>query len=142
MYNLDGICYHIFHVGGVMLAFSLLAIGMSFFKIFKKKHVKKLTIIVEIICVLFSFAYISYHSYKYFNPTIKIYEGEFFDGHRGRRGLTYDYSFSNGAGRRPVFYLDSLSKKSVYPEEFSKGKKYRIYYEEDLKIIVRVEELF
>ena len=40
-----------------------------------------------------------------------------------------------------VFYLDVLTRKEIYPDDFSTEQKYRIFYEEESDIIVKVEEI-
>lgn len=141
MNDLNGVLYKIFIEGGVLLLATIIPFSITLFRYIKKKYIKKVTFIVELVCLVFSIAYIAFCSYKYFNPSIQYYEGYFLREYR-YRGYTHAYVFANDSGRNPVFHLDSFSRKELYSEEFSKGKKYRIYYEEDLKIIVRVEELF
>ena len=50
-----------------------------------------------------------------------------------------EYSFLDGEKISHSFYLDVLSKKDIFPEDFRKDSEYTIWYEERTEIIVRVE---
>ena len=52
-----------------------------------------------------------------------------------------DYCFSNEKGLKPVFNLDIWTKKEIYPKDFNKKQKYRIFYEEETDTIVRIEKM-
>lgn len=77
------------------------------------------------------------------NPEIGVFEGDYYDTMKNSRRaiITRTYSFSKvGEKSKETFTLDSISKKSIYPDEFEKGETYRIYYEKHTDIIVRVED--
>ena len=85
--------------------------------------------------------------YKFTHPQIEVHEGYFFrtESLGTYRSLYHywghEYSFYNGDHTKRVFKMSTPSKKEIFPEEFSSKKKYRIYYEKDLCIIVKVEEI-
>lgn len=49
--------------------------------------------------------------------------------------------FTNDGKPKLGVKLDVKSKKEIYPNDFEKDVKYRIYYEERTDIILRVEKM-
>lgn len=138
MYNLNGILHRIKFVGLpiLLLGAIVLLIGI----LFKSPHKSK-TILIGIAGILFALVYSAFYFYKYSNPTISVYEGEFLYENRSSRATfnTHKYIFFNENGSNPSFFLDSLTKKDIYDPPFAEGAVYRIYYEETTKIIVYIE---
>lgn len=143
-YYLDGLVYRIFSVGGI-----LLFIGATPFlldKFLLKQSSQKKTKIIFGSATILSSIYILFYLFLLLNPTILVHQGYFVSAHRNSRvapplPLTMEYSFSNGTQLKPVFYLDVISKKKIFNQEFDQNKEYIIYYEEHTNIIVKVEEV-
>lgn len=76
------------------------------------------------------------------SPNILSHEGTLLAIHRTHNSLSsMDYTFSNSDGLKPVFELDSFTRKKIYPQGLEEGKTYRIYYEARTTIIVGIEEI-
>ena len=93
-----------------------------------------------VIAICLSLIYVS----KIVFPDVSSYTGEFVYSHRNSRvapplPFTTKYVFWNGEGKKQPFYLDSFSKKEIFPYEFESGQKYTIYFDEFTNVIVRVE---
>lgn len=152
MYNVDGIIYRIFAVGGIIF---LLFVGCFFIvkpwtikseKEKNKRRKKILEMITLTVGLIWAVCTICFYSYKSFNPKIESYTGAFVREYRDSTvapplPFTSAYVFDGYKGKDRRFYIDSSSKKAIYPEDFSEGKMYIIYYEKDTKIIVGVEEV-
>lgn len=137
MYNLSGL-YYVMKSNGVIFGL----VGIIFFICShfwdpKKKNMKDLKIgIIVVIC------FTGYYAYAIADLKISMHEGVFIEERRENPFLfRKEYCFSNEDGLKPVFCLDYFSKKEVYPEEFEKGIRYRIYYEKRTNIIVRVDKV-
>ena len=75
-------------------------------------------------------------------PKIEFFEGEYREEHRYHGcGLAMDYGFIENGGTRKWVSLDYKTKKDIFPDKFEKESKYKIYYEQETHIIVRVERL-
>lgn len=91
-------------------------------------------------CTLLVICTVVYYAYVLKNPTILIHEGYFSREYRAHKySLEMRYHFTNEDGLKPGFNLDSWPKEDIYPEEFQKQIKYRIFYEQKTHIIVKVE---
>ncbi len=138
MYNLSGIYYQIKSNCAIYLIFGIIFLILSKFWTVTEKNVKQL--IGGIICILLAIGSIVYYGNVIMHPKISSHDGYFCSEHRvNTRILKMEYSFSNPQGRKPVFYLDVLSKKDIYPHDFQTNIKYRIFYETETNIIVKVE---
>lgn len=75
-------------------------------------------------------------------PKITTFTGEFVTFHRGNRNsfICLEYVFENDEEGKASFYLDSFSKKEIFPREFEVGKEYTIFYDEYNDMIVKVED--
>ena len=106
----------------------------------QKKNMKDLKIgIIVVFCFL---CFTGYYAYAIADLKISMHEGVFIEERRENPFLfRKEYCFSNEDGLKPVFCLDYFSKKEVYPEEFEKGIRYRIYYEKRTNIIVQVDKV-
>ena len=140
MYNFSGILYRIWGVCGTILVIGLICILFEkpWAKNFKLQDKFGLVMIVIAICL--SLIYVS----KIVFPDVSSYTGEFVYSHRNSRvapplPFTTKYVFWNGEGKKQPFYLDSFSKKEIFPYEFESGQKYTIYFDEFTNVIVRVE---
>ena len=152
MYNVSGIIYRIFAVGGICLINGVIIFfcsGILNPKRHKKKqkHTKKQKIefVVSLLIITYSIVYMSFFAYKANFPEIAAYEGTFISERRYARVApqTYRFAFKNEQAeiKRDFFYMDSFSEKDIFPEGFVKGNKYVVFYEKDTKIIVKVESL-
>ena len=142
MLNYDGIIYRIWAVGGifVLLGITLLLMGRFWSKSHRDKKLLKAALIPLVAAVLS----ITFFLYKYVNPAVMQHEGCFVRTNR-KSGAPFQYEFvftaKNPKDPNPIFYLDSFSKRKIFPREFDKNVRYRIYYEETTKIILGVELL-
>lgn len=156
MYNLEGILYRALSPGLFILILGVLVLITSKIRDSKTRN-KKLVIKnkekadveskwVAIAAIVFALLYMLFYVYKYNNPTIVIHEGYYVEEYRNTGAglkfqLWYDYVFTDGDNPKPSYHMDASSRKEIYPDEFSSEVKYRIYYERDTKIIVRVEPI-
>lgn len=144
MYNISGIVYRIFAFALVILLLGVIVICMGKFWNKEKRKIKDIILGSGIIA--FSIFLIIFYTYKAFNPTVKYHEGYLTSEYRDSTvapplPFTYAYVFSTNTGDKPIFYLDSFSKNVIFADDFSQDIKYRIYYEEDTHIILRVDEV-
>lgn len=141
MYNFSGVLFRIWGVCGVILILGVA--GILFQKpwanTFDIKNCKSgLFMIGLAICL--SIIYAS----RIVFPNVSSYTGEFVETHRNSRvapplPVTHEYVFWNGEGKKQVFYLDSFSKKEIFPYEFVNDQNYTIYFDEFTNVIIRVE---
>lgn len=142
MLNYDGIIYRIWTVGGilVLLGITLLLMGCFGSKSHRDKKLLRAALVSLITAVLIT----AFFLFKLFNPAVASHEGHFIRSNR-KSGAPFQYEFvfstTNPKDPNPVFYLDSFSKRKIFPSEFDKNVRYRIYYEETTKIILGVEIL-
>ncbi len=140
MYNFSGIYYEMKSSCGFFLICGILLLLMSKFWVKSKKNIKE--IVGGLVCVLLAIASMVYYMHIIKNPQVRTHEGYFVQENRAHRHLLMmEYSFTNEDGLKPVFNLDVLSKKEIYPDDFDKNIKYRIYYEEETYMIIKVEKI-
>ena len=138
MYNTSGILYRVFSIGIILLICAIIILMLS---LFWNYHKKRMTcFILSIITFFFSISCVAFYSYKSLNPDVIYFEGYLSRSSRDF-ALSYDYVFFDDSDNSITLHLDSLSKKSIYPNEFQNKKKYRLYYDKQTRIIVKVEEL-
>lgn len=140
MYNFSGVLYRIWGVCGIILIMGVILILFEkpWKKDFKIRNCKFGLIMIAIsICLG-----LIYGSRIVF-PDVSSYTGEFIDSHRNSRvaPITHEYVFWNGEGKKQVFYLDTLSKKEVFPHGFVSGQTYTVYFDEYTSVIVKVEAI-
>lgn len=141
MFNFSGILYRVWGVSGVVLLLGVICIcidrpwrnGFSLQK-------QRLGVILIAVSLGLAFIYGS----RIISPSVSSYTGEFVESHRNSRvapplPLTYEYVFWNGSGKKPVFYLDTLSAEKIILWELEPGQMYTIFYDELTNIIVKVE---
>ena len=69
------------------------------------------------------------------NENICIYEGEAWESwHRG-------YTFMRADGDKRKLEIWGPACKKLCEEQIEKGKRYRVYYEEETEIIVKIQEI-
>ena len=141
MFNYSGIIYRIWGVCGIILLIGVICLLIRKPKgdKFKIKHYK-----VELFTIVFAIVLGLIYISRIIFPSVSSYTGEFIEKHRNSRvapplPFTSEYVFLNANGKNPKFYLDSFSKKNIYPFDFEEGKQYTIYFDEFTKVIVRVE---
>ena len=144
MYNFSGLIYRIVAVGGVVFVLGILCLLFSAFWNPKKRD--KRTLILALLALVFSVAYIGVYCHRLADPVIEMHEGFFCRENRDSGAapplpFTMKYVFSNGDQPMPRFYLDVFSKKEIYPFEFEENCYYEIYYEKQSHVIVRVERV-
>ena len=140
MYNLGGIYYQM--KSNVML---FIVVGVVFLILSKcwnadKRSMKEM--IIGLACIVLAIVSVIYYSFIINNPKISVHEGYYVSENRANTHiLKMEYCFTNGEDIKPIFYLDVLTKKEIYPDDFSTKQKYRIFYEEESDMIVKVEEI-
>ena len=139
MYDFSGIYYGFIRT---VIIFGVVAIIFLVESRFGLNPEKRKEWIVGVICIFLLVGTIGYHLFIIHSGNISVHEGEFVKENRSSVYLTErEYCFTNGTELKPVFCLDIFSKKRIYPDDFVKGRKYRIYYTEIGDVIVKVEEL-
>jgi hypothetical protein len=140
MYNFSGIMYRIWSTCGFLFFLGCLLIILE--KPWKKCNIKKCIsgFVIALLGIGLAVIYLS----RMFYPNISVYTGEFISSNRDSSvapplPLTNEYCFWNGNEKKKVFYLDILSKKEIFPNDFETGEEYVVYYDEFTKIIVKVE---
>ena len=135
MYTTIGLIYRGAVVGGVLFLSSAVLLVFAFLG----KKTKFKDYIVAFIALLLGIALGGYFFYKAANPVVLCHEGMLTRENSSKVFLTYEYAFSNSNGLKPVLYLDTFSKKKIYPNELYVGETYRIYYEKDTRVILKIE---
>ena len=144
--NISGIVYQ-------LLASHLLVLTIGIFLLFKtfflgKKTNKKKWIgacIFDLVLTLIMLGFTIRTTVAVYDPEVLYHEGYFLEEHatvhNGPLPFTWRYTFSNDSGKRPIFYLDTFSRKEIVPDGFKQGEKYRICYDDYSNIILKVEKL-
>ena len=141
MLNFSGVWYRIWGVCGVILILGVVII--LFERLWSKKGKNKdfkLGLIAIAIGICMSLIYAS----RIVFPDVSSYTGEFIESHRNSRvapplPFTSEYVFWNGEGKKKTFYLDTFSKKEIFPHELVSDQKYKIYFDEFTNVIIKVE---
>lgn len=144
MYDFSGLTYRLWASSGLMLliTFILLLLEKPWVRGFKTK-----SILSTLFLVAFCIVWFSMDVYHVCAPDVSSYTGEFVEVYRTSRvspplPFTSKYAFWNGEGKKQVYYIDSFSKKDIFPEGgIEPGKKYTVYFEEATNIIVKIEEV-
>lgn len=140
MYNLGGIYYQMKSNAILFLVLGIVFLILSRCWNMDKRNMKEM--IIGLVCIALAIGSVIYYSVIINNPKISTHEGYYVSEQRvNTHILKMEYCFSNGDEIKPVFYLDVLTKKEIYPEEFDSNQKYRIFYEEESDMIVKVEEI-
>ena len=143
-YNTSGIVYRIFAVYGIIFILGIVCLLLSKFS---KNTPKKTEFIIAVIMILFSLVNIGTHIYRAVHPSVLINEGCFIEEYRDSREapplpFTYKYVFtSSTSDKKQAFYLDTFSKKNICPDGFLTEEGYRIFYEKNTNIILKVEKI-
>lgn len=141
MYNTNGLLYRVFILGIPLILLTVLSL-LIIFKVEKKKK-KKTEVVFFLLGLVFAIGYSCFFAYKAYNPNIVFVDGYYL---RFRQTstvpLSHDFVFDiDNEELHPSFHMDDFSRKKIYPNEFSKKIKYRVYYEKNTKIIVKIEEI-
>ena len=144
MYNYSGIVYRIWGMGGVICAVGIILLILSF--LFKVDELRKRAFIVGVVFSILGLGLAFEYSSILRNPEIQMFEGSFLEEHSNSRvapplPLTWEYIFKDKDGASSTFYLDTFSLKDIVDESFVNNSLYRVYYESEYKIIVKVEAL-
>ena len=144
VYNLHGIIYRIFAVGGAFLLGGILLLLSSRFGNTRKKKTK--SSVFSIFIIILALIYILFYTYVYIKPNIMYHDGYFVSMHRTSRvapplPFTSKLIFTDGEDPKHSYYIDSFSKKEIIPSDISTEKQYRVYYESITKIIVAIQEI-
>ena len=141
MFNFSGVLYRIWGVCGILL---LVGVGCI---LVERPWAKKVTLkdlkaglLITVFAIGLGLVYAS----RIVFPDVLSYTGDFVDTHRTSRvapplPFTREYVFWNGEGKKQVYYLDTFSKKEIFPYEFEYGRQYTIYYDDFTNVIVKVE---
>lgn len=140
MYNFDGIYFQMKSSAILFLVLGIVSLLLSRCWNMDKRDTKEM--IIGLVCVMLAIGSVIYHSNIISNPKVLTHEGYYVSENRSYKHLLkMEYCFSNGDNLKPIFYLDVLTRKEIYPDDFSTEQKYRIFYEEESDIIVKVEEI-
>lgn len=141
MNNFSGVLFRIWGVCGIIFLLGVTGILLDkpWSKNFKIRKCK-----AEIAAIAFAVCLGLIYASRILFPDVSSYTGEFIDSHRDSGAapplpVTSEYVFWTGEGTKKCFYLDTFSKKKIYPFEFEKGKEYTVYFDKFTKVIVRVE---
>lgn len=144
MYNFSGITYRLWGECGIIALLGIVCLAISFLS--AKPDIAKRASVIGIVALLVAFLF----SIEYFsslrNPDIQVFEGTYSEGYRDSRvapplPLTWGYRFCDSDGKSYTFYLDVLSKSEIYDEDFLEDDLYRVYYEAQTQIIVKIDHL-
>ena len=155
-YNISGILYEIFAKYVILLALGafLLILGIREWKkikkskeeIFKKPKKALIELIFGAFATLFSLGALLGLIYTSITPSVLTNDGYFVRENRTQVGevlpFKTKYSFtSTTSDEIKTFYLDTFSKKKICPDGFLENEYYRVYYEKNTKIILKIEEI-
>jgi len=135
MYTTIGLIYRGFAVGGLLLLIGVVLLLFAFLK----KITKMKDFIFAFIVLALGIGLGGYFFYKAANPVVVCHEGTLTRENRSKVLFTHEYAFSNVDGVKPVLYMDAFSKRDIYPDELLVGEIYRIYYEKDTHVILKIE---
>ena len=141
-YDLSGIVYRLWAVAGVLFFFGLLFLTISRF--WNRAKIDGNRIVVGLCFIVIALAVGGKYMIAAAEPKIETYEGYFCESYRDSRvapplPFTNCYVFTNKTKPNPGFYLDTFSKRKIWPQGFRDNVLYRIHYESTSKIIVKVE---
>lgn len=137
MNNYSGIVYRIGAFAGPIF---ILGLVLVFIALKRPLPEKKSEMLFAVVVIAVSILLGGFYVYKSIHPTILCHKGYIVEVRRYPKvPFTDAYVFSNEDDDKPIFYLDSFSKKDILTNEFLPGVEYQIFYEETTKIIVRVE---
>ena len=141
MYNTYGLLYRVFIPGIPLILFFVLSLLIILKG--KKKKKKKTEVVFFLFEIVFTIGYTCFFAYNAYKPNIDFVEGYYL---RFRQTsvvpFSHDFVFDiDNEELHPSFHMDNFSRKKIYPNEFSKKIKYRVYYEKNTKIIVKIEEI-
>ena len=140
MYNFEGIYFQMKSSAILFLVLGIVSLLLSRCWNMDKRDTKEM--IIGLVCVMLAIGSVIYHSNIISNPKVLTHEGYYVSENRSYKHLLkMEYCFSKGDNLKPIFYLDVLTRKEIYPDDFSTEQKYRIFYEEESDIIVKVEEI-
>lgn len=141
MYNLDGIYYYMEVQFLASLIVGILGIVFSLFSKWPKKEIR-FSVVLGLLLIVLSVDRFVFYRRVLAEPKIEFFEGQYKKEYRSNDCVwAMDYEFNEDDGTPRWVLLDNQTKKKIFPDEFEKGAKYKIYYEEETRIIVRVERL-
>lgn len=144
MYNYGGIEYRLWAQCIPILLLGIIGFLLTF--IGRKSELKRDFLIAGSLLILAAL----YFCNKYFsvlqNPDVQIFEGSYYEGRLDSRAapplpFTWSYRFIDAEGTNGNYYIDIFTKKEIFNEDFIKDDWYRIYYEADTQIIVKIEPI-
>lgn len=147
--NTLGLWYRACTVGGIMFLLALLMFLLDILLHLKRRKQKQKSKLMSrkdltLVCLFLIIAtlYCSYYSYKAISPNISCYEGSFeYSNRKSRIPLTSTYMFSNNDDEcKKGFHIDAISKKEIFNYNFEKGVRYIIWYDEETKVILKIEK--
>ncbi len=148
-YNISGLIWPAITRGGLWLIGTLIFLIESRFWNAEKRKIKSL--VVACIFLVATIAYTSHFINQATNLKVEMCEGVFVkEQSRSRIALfTREYEFRDSYGKDTWCHIDSISRRfgvwpekdGVWPEGFEEGVRYRVYYDANTDIIVKVEKL-
>ncbi|MBQ1734665.1 MAG: hypothetical protein II038_07280 [Lachnospiraceae bacterium] len=142
MYSL-GLWYRLVAVGLFMVFLGLLIMLIS--KIAKEGRYKKKGGILAVFLIMIGIIYSTYYYVTIKNPSPETKTIIFVEEYRDSRvappfPFTMAYVFFDGTNKITV-YLDVISQKTIYPEEFVAGTTYEIIFERNTNVIMKVTKI-
>lgn len=122
-----------------------LILGLALLIVFgiKKQCSNKEAVAVGVLLVGMSLYYGIYYFSCIRNPDIHSVQVTFSEEYRYSRiaGLPFimEYRFAEEDGDSCFLYLDTFSKKDIFPDKLIKGQEYLVYYEDKSDIILGIE---
>ena len=141
MYNISGLVYRILSVGCPMLIIGVIWLITSKFWLPTKRKLPSL--IIAICILIFSVSYVLVYTYKTVTPSIATCQGTFIREYTdsGQAPFTRTYVFDVGSSQDKRVFLDSFSKKKLYPYDLQEQCMYKITFEKDTGIILHIEKI-
>ena len=143
-YDFSGLWYHVkcdlFFVG-LLILFEIVGLLLPHLNISLSKKVWE-KIVIAILCTIQICSVYELTTYIR-NPDVKVCEGVLARENRRHSYsmFTWDYKFEDADGNTTYALLDSFTRKKMLPEGFVEGEEYRVYYEDNTDIIVKIEKL-
>ena len=112
-----------------------------------KKPIKFVKLIPGLLAIIFALLFgIEAYSRIEKPDGFSTYTGAFIEEYHDARespplGYMWSYCFWDGVDKKPIFHMDSLSKKHIFPEDFIEGETYTVYYDKSTEDILGIEKI-
>ena len=139
--NYSGLWYRV--IAECLLMIVIISVAIFFEAKRTPKRKDRLIVLSASIALFVGIA--SLYLYRIACGDTAVYSGQFVVSRRNSRvapplPLTSEYVFQCGDIKK-TFYLDELSKRSIYPGEFEEGSHYVVCYDRLTRVILSVQEM-